>query len=347
MRTRRGGDRSLASSRTTRSTSRRISTTRSEGPRPFALALGANLGEPRAALAAALARLSRRFGPLEVAPLYRTEPVSPIPQPEYLNTVALGVSELSAEELLAAALAVEVELGRRRDGRRDAPRTIDIDLLFVGGELRAGPGFELPHPRLRQRRFVLAPADLAPTCRCPRRRHPARVARLPRVGPWARPEARRCKASRAPPSWLQPGLGRYAHLPAPRRGRRGAAGPGPPRPCLRSACRPWPLRLAALNRIRRCLGLTGRRRFAAALDRGGDRRPGPADLLPLLGGDRLEPEWRLAGVRRAQTAVQTWGRAAGHHGAWFRPRGCCWRPPAPAAAPPPSSSPRRPDAGLV
>jgi 2-amino-4-hydroxy-6-hydroxymethyldihydropteridine diphosphokinase len=114
--------------------------------------------------------------------------VSPIPQPEYLNTVALGFSALPAEDLLAGALAVEVELGRRRDGRRDAPRTIDIDLLFVGAEVSPGPGLELPHPRLRERRFVLAPlADLAPELPLPPDGASPRalLARLPER-PWAR-----------------------------------------------------------------------------------------------------------------------------------------------------------------
>jgi 2-amino-4-hydroxy-6-hydroxymethyldihydropteridine diphosphokinase len=146
------------------------------------------LGDPRATLAEALARLARRLGPLEVAPIYRTEPVSPIPQPDFLNTVALGVSAASAEELLACALAVEAELGRHRDGRRDAPRTIDIDLLFAGEERRPGPGLELPHPRLRERRFVLAPlADLAPDLPLPPDRATPRelLARLPER-PWAR-----------------------------------------------------------------------------------------------------------------------------------------------------------------
>ena len=114
--------------------------------------------------------------------------MSPIPQPEYLNTVALGVSALGAEALLAGALAVEIELGRRRDGRRDAPRTIDIDLLFVGDEQRPGPGLELPHPRLRERRFVLAPlADLAPGLALPPDGATPRelLARLPER-PWVR-----------------------------------------------------------------------------------------------------------------------------------------------------------------
>jgi len=85
-----------------------------------------------------------------------------VPQPAYLNTVALGHGVVAPEILLAGALAVENELGRRRNGRGE-PRTIDVDLLFVGELVRASIGLDLPHPRMRERRFVLAPlADLAP-----------------------------------------------------------------------------------------------------------------------------------------------------------------------------------------
>jgi 2-amino-4-hydroxy-6-hydroxymethyldihydropteridine diphosphokinase len=102
-----------------------------------------------------------------VAPLYRSEPVSPIPQPEYLNTVALGHGLQEPEELLAGALAVEAELGRRRNLPL-GPRRIDLDLLFVGDLERDAPGLRLPHPRLRERRFVLAPlADLVPDLALP------------------------------------------------------------------------------------------------------------------------------------------------------------------------------------
>lgn len=110
----------------------------------------------------ALARIAARFGPLDVAPFYRTAPVSSIPQPDYLNTVALGHTSESPEDLLGFALALERELGRS-ERPRDAPREIDVDLLFVGDQLRAGAALTLPHPRLRERRFVLAPlADVAP-----------------------------------------------------------------------------------------------------------------------------------------------------------------------------------------
>jgi 2-amino-4-hydroxy-6-hydroxymethyldihydropteridine diphosphokinase len=123
---------------------------------------GGNLGDPRAAIADAIARLARRFGPLEVAPLYRTEAVATDPQPDYLNTVAVGFGEVEPEALLEGALAVEAELGRHR-GAPAAPRTIDVDLLLAGDLVRATPELTLPHPRLRERRFVLAPlADLLP-----------------------------------------------------------------------------------------------------------------------------------------------------------------------------------------
>jgi 2-amino-4-hydroxy-6-hydroxymethyldihydropteridine diphosphokinase len=137
------------------------------------------LGDPARQLAGALEELERRFGPLRVAPFYRTEPVSPIAQPDYVNTVALGASAEPPEALLAFALELERRFGRERPvarsaggavrpGSRDAPRTLDVDLLFVGDERRAGPELELPHPRLRQRRFVLQPlADLDPDLALP------------------------------------------------------------------------------------------------------------------------------------------------------------------------------------
>lgn len=85
-----------------------------------------------------------------------------MPQPDYLNTVAVGYGEFAPDLLLAGALAVEAGLGRRREAR-GAPRTIDVDLLLVGDEMRSTAELTLPHPRLRERRFVLAPlADLLP-----------------------------------------------------------------------------------------------------------------------------------------------------------------------------------------
>ncbi len=112
-------------------------------------------------------RLESVLGPLVVAPLYLTEPVSPIPQPPYLNTVAIGACGLAAPALLELTQRVERELGRER-GRPEAPRTLDLDLLLLGEEVRSDEAPLLPHPRMRGRRFVLAPlCDVAPTWRIP------------------------------------------------------------------------------------------------------------------------------------------------------------------------------------
>ena len=109
-----------------------------------------------------MAELAAELGPLEVAALYLTEPVSDEAQPDYWNTAALGRTALRAEELLAITQRIEDGLGRRRE-RHGAPRTLDIDLLLLGAEQRDHLAPLLPHPRLRHRRFVLAPlAELAP-----------------------------------------------------------------------------------------------------------------------------------------------------------------------------------------
>lgn len=135
--------------------------------RRFALALGSNLGDSRRILEEALDRLEETLGPLVVAPLYLTEPVSPIPQPPFFNTVAIGSSDLLAEHLFALTQRVELDFGRLRS-RAAAPRTLDLDLLLLGDEERRDAPPFLPHPRLRQRRFVLAPlADVAPDWRIP------------------------------------------------------------------------------------------------------------------------------------------------------------------------------------
>jgi len=170
---------------TTAATTTATTTSTTTELRPFGVAFGGNLGDVRGAISAALERLSRHFGPLRVAPLYRTEPVSAIPQSPFLNTVAVGATDRTPEALLAAASEIELALGRRR-ARRGAPRTIDVDLLFVGSELRSGPELELPHPRLRDRRFVMAPlADLIPSFPLPPDGRPVRelLAELP-DRPW-------------------------------------------------------------------------------------------------------------------------------------------------------------------
>jgi 2-amino-4-hydroxy-6-hydroxymethyldihydropteridine diphosphokinase len=127
-----------------------------------ALALGGNLGPVERNLIAALRQLAASLGPLRVASLYRSQPVSPVPQPDFLNTAALAYTCLAPEDVLALAKALELAAGRRR-GVRFGPRPLDVDLLLYGDRISHAPELTLPHPRLRHRRFVLAPlAEIAP-----------------------------------------------------------------------------------------------------------------------------------------------------------------------------------------
>lgn len=132
-----------------------------------AIALGSNQDDSRALLASALVTLSEALSELTVASLYRTPPVSEIPQPDFLNTAAVGTTGLSAEDLLAVLKACEQLHGRRR-GERWGPRPLDIDLLVYGDLVLDQPELSVPHPRLRARRFYLEPlAEVAPDLEVP------------------------------------------------------------------------------------------------------------------------------------------------------------------------------------
>lgn len=132
------------------------------GPAVF-LGLGSNLGDREAAIGEALDRLSRRgFRATLRSSLWLTEPVGGPPQGWFVNAAAGGETALAPEELLEACLAVEREMGRHRTVK-NGPRRIDVDVLLYGEERRESPGLVLPHPRLHERRFVLAPlAEIAP-----------------------------------------------------------------------------------------------------------------------------------------------------------------------------------------
>ncbi|HKJ71476.1 MAG TPA: 2-amino-4-hydroxy-6-hydroxymethyldihydropteridine diphosphokinase [Gammaproteobacteria bacterium] len=121
--------------------------------------LGSNQGDSRALLGAALVRLEARVdGHLgKVSSLYRTAPVGYTRQPDFLNAVAMFRGQGRPEEWLDHLLAVEAELGRRRDGPRWGPRPVDLDLLAVEARILETPRLTLPHPRIRERRFVLEP----------------------------------------------------------------------------------------------------------------------------------------------------------------------------------------------
>jgi 2-amino-4-hydroxy-6-hydroxymethyldihydropteridine diphosphokinase len=131
------------------------------------IGLGANLDRRKDNLRRALARLSARndIALVRVSAFIETEPVGGPPgQPLYLNGAAALRTSLSPAELLAVLLAIEDELGRRRDpAERNAPRTIDLDLLLYDDGLIAQPDLQVPHPRMHERLFVLQPlAEIAP-----------------------------------------------------------------------------------------------------------------------------------------------------------------------------------------
>jgi len=129
------------------------------------VALGSNLGDRRAALALAVAQLRASAGieVLAVSPVYETDPVGGPPQGAYLNAAVALRTALAPRALLERLLAIEAQAGRERGAIRDAPRQLDLDLLCYGDLVLDEPGLTLPHPRLHERAFALAPlADLAP-----------------------------------------------------------------------------------------------------------------------------------------------------------------------------------------
>jgi 2-amino-4-hydroxy-6-hydroxymethyldihydropteridine diphosphokinase len=129
------------------------------------IGLGSNLGDRAGNLLLAVRGLmDAGLKVVRLSSVYETEPVDVREQPTFLNMVAeVERSKLfSPEQVLARLLRIEYALGRRREVQR-GPRTIDLDLLLDGDEQRATAFLTLPHPRLHQRRFVLAPlAELAP-----------------------------------------------------------------------------------------------------------------------------------------------------------------------------------------
>jgi 2-amino-4-hydroxy-6-hydroxymethyldihydropteridine diphosphokinase len=131
------------------------------------IALGSNLGDRLAHLRAALDCLRGIACPAEpvlTAPVYQTEPrFCPPGSPVFLNTVVEIGFAGSAAELLESTQAMETKLGRLRQTERNAPRVIDIDLLYLGDESCQSGTLTLPHPRIGERRFVLQPlADIRP-----------------------------------------------------------------------------------------------------------------------------------------------------------------------------------------
>jgi 2-amino-4-hydroxy-6-hydroxymethyldihydropteridine diphosphokinase len=139
--------------------------------------LGSNLGDREARLRAALDGLRTTPGVASLAcsSLYETAPVGPPGQGPYLNAVARLETRLAPRALLARLQALERAAGRVRSGVRNEARTLDLDLLLYGDACIDEPGLEVPHPRLHERPFVLAPLrELAPDEVHPRLGRPVR-----------------------------------------------------------------------------------------------------------------------------------------------------------------------------
>jgi 2-amino-4-hydroxy-6-hydroxymethyldihydropteridine diphosphokinase len=129
-----------------------------------AIAIGSNLGDRRAAIAFAADRLGALIHPVTLSDSIETEPAGTglEGQPLYLNAVAVGETALGARELLDALLTIERDYGRERP-YPGAPRTLDLDLILLGDSREDSPGLHVPHPRFRERFFVLGPlAEIAP-----------------------------------------------------------------------------------------------------------------------------------------------------------------------------------------
>jgi 2-amino-4-hydroxy-6-hydroxymethyldihydropteridine diphosphokinase len=134
-----------------------------------AVSLGSNLGDRRAAIAFAAERLTLLLSEFTLSDVVETEPQGEGlgDQPLYLNAVAVGRTDLEPRALLNALLAIETDFGRERP-YPGAPRTLDLDLVLFGDVVVDEPGLQVPHPRFRDRFFVLGPlAEVAAGWRDP------------------------------------------------------------------------------------------------------------------------------------------------------------------------------------
>ncbi|HUU54915.1 MAG TPA: 2-amino-4-hydroxy-6-hydroxymethyldihydropteridine diphosphokinase [Armatimonadota bacterium] len=138
---------------------------------PVYLGLGTNLGDREQNLRDAISRLKAAPGVnfLRQSRVYQTEPMHIADQPEFLNMVVeIGVpDDMSPRDLLTLVKQIETDVGRQRR-QRWGPREIDIDILLFGEQHIVEGDFEVPHPRMWERAFVMAPlAELAPDLKTP------------------------------------------------------------------------------------------------------------------------------------------------------------------------------------
>jgi len=124
-------------------------------PSTVVIALGSNLGDRRRYLRRAVDELRRVISVVRVSSIIETDPVD-APPPKFLNMVVVGHTKLSPEKLLDALQEIETRMGRRRS-KRNAPRVIDLDLILHSANRRRSARLTLPHPRYRERDFVMRP----------------------------------------------------------------------------------------------------------------------------------------------------------------------------------------------
>jgi 2-amino-4-hydroxy-6-hydroxymethyldihydropteridine diphosphokinase len=131
------------------------------------MGLGSNMGNRQDNLGRALDYLSQKLQVARVSSMYDTVPLGNVNQPRFLNLVCQVYTRLAPTALLVLAKGIESKLGRALH-KSDAPRPIDIDILFYGDQVIETPELVIPHPRLAERAFVLVPlAEIAPDLKHP------------------------------------------------------------------------------------------------------------------------------------------------------------------------------------
>jgi 2-amino-4-hydroxy-6-hydroxymethyldihydropteridine diphosphokinase len=137
---------------------------------PAYIGVGSNLEDPQAQVRAAFARLGElpRTRVVLTSRLYRSRPLGPVAQPDFINAVAGLITQLDSSSLLDQLHAIERAMGRPEQHERWGPRIIDLDLLAHGSERHSDARLTLPHPEIVKRNFVLYPlADIAPDLELP------------------------------------------------------------------------------------------------------------------------------------------------------------------------------------
>jgi 2-amino-4-hydroxy-6-hydroxymethyldihydropteridine diphosphokinase len=138
--------------------------------RPAYVGIGSNLDDPASQVRKAFGALQRlpQSGFARCSPLYRSAPMGPSDQPDFVNAVAVVLTKLGPHDLLRDLQAIERAQGRQREAPHWGPRIVDLDLLLMGQVVIEEPGLVIPHPGIAERNFVLFPlADIAPALLVP------------------------------------------------------------------------------------------------------------------------------------------------------------------------------------